>query len=65
MERIHELERALSAAIEREERLKKQLELGYENFDIWYRMATEKHVIVMGETQRQQFFEILQALKEK
>ena len=45
------------------ERLKKQLELGYENFKVWYDMNKKKHSLCMGETERQQFFEILQALK--
>ena len=41
--------------------LKRVLELGYENFSTWLRM--NKNHICMGRTQRQQFTEILEALK--
>jgi len=50
---------------EQYEKMKRQLELGYENFKVWYDMNKRKHSLCMGEPQKQEFFEILQALKEK
>jgi len=51
--------------VAKSEMLKKQLELGFDNFKVWYEMGKEKHSICMGETERMQFFEILQALQGK
>jgi len=57
---VYESFRQLQA---KNEELKKQLKLGYENFKVWYDMNKKKHSICMGEAEKVQFFEILQALK--
>jgi regulator of replication initiation timing len=62
---ITDLQRDNAALRAENERLRRQLGLGYENFKAWYGMAKKKHSICMGASERYAYFQILQALSGK